>query len=123
MQIIERGGWIAATQPGDPGLVEITLAINRQIKRRCAHQARRLLQTLHLREVNITDEMQRQVQVGAWHPASLAIAPDDSGSRVQALTHRLLGPQREVEADVFLFPHERITLAPHQAPRHSHRRR
>ena len=106
MQIIERGGWIAATQPGDPGLVEITLAINRQIKRRCTHQARRTLQTLHLREINITDEMQRQVQVGAWHPASFAVDRDGSGSLVQALAQRFLRPQHEVDTDILLFPHE-----------------
>ncbi len=90
MQIIERGGWIAATQPGDPRLVEIPLAINRQIKRRRTHQTRRSLQTLHLREINITDEMQRQVQVGAWHPAPPAVNRDSSGSLVQALAQHFL---------------------------------
>ena len=123
MQIIECGGWIAATQPGDPGLVEISLVINRQIKRRCTQQARRSLKTLHLREVNITDEMQRQVQVGAWHPASTAVDRDSGGSQVQALAHCLLRPQRKVKTNILLFSHECITLAAHQVPTHSHRHR
>ena len=84
MQALEGRGQFVQTQPCDPRLAKMSVAVDHQFKTFAGHLSRLSLQTGHFIESNITDEMQRYVQVIVRH------APCRTLDRNQVRTPRQL---------------------------------
>lgn len=105
VQIIEGARYFCAPQPGDPWPAEKPLAIQLELKCAGIDATRLDLQAIHLPEINIADEMQRQVQICARYSPRPGFKRDSASSFVQLLPQRSVRPQREKKSNILSLPH------------------